>query len=228
MDKETFGQRLKRFREAAGLSQRQLAAAAGIGSHASISLAERGMGWDRIPSPEITKPLAKALRVPHHVLVGEAAEVEPLPDIQTVPLAELLKRIGARPVVGEYVEDLKLSASRKGSRIIQGFDEARPRKGGGSGSGGGKTPERIQIIEVEGRCMEDVLFPGDLVHVDTQQTPEIGKIVAAVRFFNETIVKYLCEKEGRQYFEGKDGTIVPFDQYTRILGPVKWVQRRIQ
>jgi transcriptional regulator with XRE-family HTH domain len=233
MQFEYFGQRLKAIREGQFIRHepmglRELARQAGLQA-STLSQWESGLRWrDKLPPGDDLRRLATALGLSLDQLIGEADEAntpkaEPLPEIQTVPLAELLRRIGAQPVSGEYVEGLKASAG-KGSLIPQGFDESRPLKG----KRGDKLPERMQIVEVEGRCMEDLLFPGDLVHVDTQQTPNIGDIVAAVRFHAETIVKYLRAKDDRQYFEGKDGTVVPFDQYTRILGPVKWVQRRIQ
>jgi SOS-response transcriptional repressor LexA len=77
--------------------------------------------------------------------------------------------------------------------------------------------------------MDGILSAGDIVHVDIEQTPEIGDVVAAMRFYDELIVKFLREQDGRQYFASRDGTVVvPFDQYTRILGPVIDVQRSIK
>lgn len=64
MEIESFGQRLKRLRERAGFSARELARRAGLGSHASISQAESGQGWNkRPPSSEVTQALADALGV---------------------------------------------------------------------------------------------------------------------------------------------------------------------
>ncbi len=177
---------------------------------------------ETFPSGDIMAKMTEVLGVSMDYLLGKSMgnpTPASLPEIQTVPLAALLRRVGAQPVYGEYVEDLKASAGRRGSRIPQGFDESRPRKGRA-----GKTPERIQVVEVEGHCMETLIYPGDLVHVDTQRTPAIGDITVAVRFHDETIVKFLREKEGHQFFEGVDGTIVPLDQYTRILGPMVWLQ----
>lgn len=151
---------------------------------------------------------------------GEDPFDEETPEIQTVSLAELLARVGAKPVVGDYVEGLKLSAG-PGSRVPDGFDDARPRKGKG------KTPERIQVIEVEGQCMEPVLYAGDKVLVDTWQMPAIGQVVAAVRFHHDSIVKFLREKDGHQFFAGMDDTVIPLDQYTRVIGPVIDVQQSI-
>lgn len=224
-----FGQRLRAIRkgqfirhEPMGL--RELARITGI-NPSTISQWESGLRWrDKLPPADDVRRLADALAISFDQLTGnmDKSLPEPLPEIQRLPLAALLDRIGAQPVYGEYVEDVKASAGRRGARIPQGAEDRRVTRRARE-----KTPERIQVVEVVGRCMEDLLFPGDRVHVDTQQTPEIGKIVVAVRFHDETIVKYLRGQDERQYLEGRDGTVVPLDQYTRIVGPVTWYQRRL-
>jgi len=225
MGKPLFRDVLRKAMERAGVGQRELSRRSGK-NISTVSFTLKGKTWgDKYPPLDDIEAYAKALEIDAAILRGDKPfpdepDFEEVPEIQTIPLAELLGRVGARPVYGEYVEGLKLSAG-PGAKVPQGFDESRPRKGKN------KEVERIQIIEVEGHCMENVLHPGDKVLVDTQRMPSIGEITAAVRFHHDSIVKFLREKDGRQYFEGRDGTIVPFDQYTRILGPVVDVQRSI-
>ena len=64
MELETFGQRLRRLRKAANLSQRGLAAKAGLAHHTGISLVESARGRSKSPpSSTITQALADALGV---------------------------------------------------------------------------------------------------------------------------------------------------------------------
>jgi len=213
--------RIERLMKEQGRSARSLSLAIGQNS-AYIQQLISGMRNKKPPSIQIMEAIADELGVSLAVLRGREPEFEELPEIQTVPLTVLLDRIGARPAYGQRAEDIKASAG-KGSRIPQGYDDSRARK-----LVGGNLPERIQLVEVEGECMKNILFPGDFVHVDTQLSPEIGGVVAAVRMHDETLVKFLREKDGRQYLESKDGKIImPLDQYIRILGPVVDVQRSI-
>jgi transcriptional regulator with XRE-family HTH domain len=218
---EAFRHRIESLRKAHNISARALSLR--IGQNAAyIQQLESGMRNSKLPGYPVLKAIADVFGMTvEELLEPTSSQDSEVPEIQTVPLAELLERIGAHPVAGEFVEGLKLSAGQ-GSFLIQDFDEARPRKRRSA-----KHPERIQVIEVEGHCMERVLYPGDKVLVDTQRMPTIGEVTAAVRFHHDSIVKFLREKEGDQYFEGIDGTIVPLDQYTRIIGPVVDVQRSI-
>jgi transcriptional regulator with XRE-family HTH domain len=68
--KETFAARLARIREAAGLSQRQLASRAGL-SQQAVSLLERGL---RDPTLGTLRALAAVLAVDVTGLVRDLAE----------------------------------------------------------------------------------------------------------------------------------------------------------
>ncbi len=227
MEKPPFRDLLRKAMGIAGVNQRELSRRSGK-NISTISFTLRGKTWgDKYPPLDDIEAYAAALEIDPAILRGDKPfpdepEFEEIPEIQTAPLTVLLDRIGARPAYGQRAEDIKASAG-KGSRIPQGYDDSRARK-----LIGGNLPERIQLVEVEGDCMKNILFPGDFVHVDTQLSPEIGGVVAAVRMHDETLVKFLREKDGHQYLESKDGTIiVPLDQYIRILGPVVDVQRSI-
>ena len=65
-----FPANLKKFRQAAGLTQRELARAAGINQE-SVRQAEGGSGWTKLTT---AMALAHGLNVPLEALVGGAAE----------------------------------------------------------------------------------------------------------------------------------------------------------
>lgn len=147
---------------------------------------------------------------------------EPLPEIQMMPLATLLKRIGATPYRGYPIEDLEASAG-PGAHVAQGFDDARS-----LGKRGDKH-DPVQNVMVSGDCMVDLIYPGDVVAFDTRLIPNPNDVVVASRFEGETVVKFLRVKDERQYLESKDGKIViPLDQYIRVLGPVVSVQKSMR
>lgn len=76
--------------------------------------------------------------------------------------------------------------------------------------------------------MMKAIYPGEVVSFDTRKMPAPNEVVVAVRFHDEMIVKFLRVKGEYQYLESNDGkTIIPLDQYIRILGPVVSVQRSI-
>lgn len=235
MEFEFFGQRLKAIREGRFIRQdhmglRELARRSGVKA-STLSQWESGLRWrDKQPPGDDLRRLATGLDIPLEQLVGtqeEAAALrdEPLPEIQTAPLSVLLERIGAWPYQGRAIEGVKASAGTgSGSTLPQGFDDARP-----VGGRRGRGPDPIQNVEITGDCMVDLLYPGDVVVVDTRQMPEIGDVVVAVRFHDEMIVKYLRANGEHQYLESKDGkTLIPLDQYIRVLGPAVLFQRRLR
>ncbi|HEY8598541.1 MAG TPA: LexA family transcriptional regulator [Thermomicrobiales bacterium] len=211
------------------MSQRELSRRSGK-NISTISFTLQGKTWgDKYPPLDDIEAYAKALDIAPAILRGdepfpEDDPVAPVPEIQTVPLAVLLKRIGAIPYRGRPVEDVAASAGAgSGSQIPQGFDDARPT---------GKKRDAndpLQDVIVTGDCMVDLLYPGDQVTVDTRQMPQIGDVVVGVRFHDEMIVKFLRMKDEHQYLESKDGkTIIPLDQYIRLLGPVVFVQKSMR
>ena len=230
MEFEFFGQRLKAIRkgefirhESMGL--RELARQSGIAAN-TLSQWESGLRWrDKIPPADDVQRLADALGIDFDVLTGQSDKPAPapIPEIQRVPLAELLQRIGATPYRGRPIEDIAASAASKGGRIPQGFDEARPLK-----RRKGDPADHYQDIIIENECMVDLLYPGDIVTIDTRQEAQPNDVVVAVRFNDELLVKNLRVKDEHQYLQSEDGTtIIPIDQYIRILGPVVSVQRSI-
>lgn len=71
-DKHSVGEKIRRYREHRGLSQKELADKAGV-SPSTISKAEGGIFT---PSPDIIQRVADALGVPFHELIDPASELE--------------------------------------------------------------------------------------------------------------------------------------------------------
>jgi len=220
---ETFGERVQRLRTAHGISQAELARQVGWTS-GYVSLIEANKRLvDALPRHDFMLRLAEALKVDVSDLVQAPDEpnLAGAPEIQTIPLAALLKRIGATPYRGRPLEDIAASAgSGTDYHIPQGYDDARPV---------GKRQQAndpIQDVVVTGHCMDGLLYPGDVVSVNTRLMPQLGDVVVAVRFHEEMIVKFLRMKDDHQYLESRDGKIlIPLDQYIRIVGPVVSVQK---
>lgn len=213
--------RIERLMKAQGRSARSLSLAIGQNS-AYIQQLISGMRNKKPPSIQIMEAIADELGVSLEVLRGREPEFDPLPEVQTIPLATLLKRMGATPYRGYPIDDLEASAGQN-AHVVQGFDDARS-----LGKRGDKN-EPVQNVMVTGDCMVDLIYPGDVVAFDTRVLPNPNDVVVASRFEGETLVKFLRVKDERQYLESKDGTIViPLDQYIRVLGPVVSVQKSMR
>ena len=86
---KSFGERLHRYREDRGLSQRQLAQLAGL-DPMSISRYERGQG---LPTADALAELAKTLHVTSDALLFGKANRRELPKIKNVLLLQRLEDI---------------------------------------------------------------------------------------------------------------------------------------
>jgi hypothetical protein len=221
-DPEGFIERVESARERAGLGRYAFSAAIEQGDSYWSVWITRHKDRGGFPAGNIMAKMCGVLGVTMDYLLGTEANgqgAESVPEIQTASLADLLVRIGARPVADQYVEDAKGSAGRPVSRIGEPSSASHYRATRGS-----NAPERIQLVGVADRGMERLIFAGDLVHVDTGRVPAIGDIAVAVRFHDETIVRFLRERDGRRFLEGLDGTTVPLDQDTRVIGPLVALQ----
>lgn len=222
---ESFGERLRRMRDERGISVNELARRTGK-DPGGISRIERGLRWGgKQPPADDIAIFADAIGVTFDELRGVDGSGEPLepePEIQRMPLAELLRRIGARPYRGNAPEDIAASAG-SGYMIPHGFDDGRKINRGRA------KDDPLQDVLVTGDCMVDLIHPGDVVTFDTRRMPDLGEVVVAVRYGDETIVKLLREKDGYQYLTSVDGkTIIPLTREIRILGPVVLVQQSMR
>jgi hypothetical protein len=174
----------------------------------------------RLPSaasPEITKPLAKALGVPHGVLVGSDEDSALLTPPRRLTEAELYERFGIRPYDQPIaIEGIAVSAG-PGAGVPQGIDDAIPRRVKGS--------KYLWEAPVVGDCMTDEINPGELVIYSTRLGAEIGKIMVALRDEEELIIKRLKLAGDKQVLRPNHGKDVPVDERIRFLGRGVSVQR---
>lgn len=227
-DPRGFISRVETAREDAGLGVYEFSDVIGQAPSYWSSWMSRHRARGGFPKGDIMAVMADKLHVSMDYLLGKDVPDSP-PAIQTAPLADLLKRIRAVPNL-RLTEDRPLAhAGRDGAPLLQGFDESRPRRPAPKGkSKKDKDVERFQDVEVIGHCMETVLYPGDVVTVDTRVLPNFGDVVVGMRFHDEMLIKFLRTKDEHQYLESKDGQVIPLDQYIRILGPVVFVQVSIR
>lgn len=229
MGDEAFGARLKRLREASGLTQRELARRAGLGSHSSISQAEAGTAWFRPPSVDVTEALADALGVDHAVLLGRTSADRPVAESRAPYLSDwaLLLRVGAEPATPEelaVVEEFAVSARRgDGNLVPQGYDDMRPRRGPRRP----KPEPQIVKLRVSGSCMEPEVHDGEIVWFDRTLPCEPVAIVLAVRDEHEAHIKRLVTRDGAPWLESADGWAAPVDDRWRLLARAFTAQRRL-
>jgi len=223
-----FGQRLRAIREGTFIRHepmglRELARRSGL-RPSTISQWESGLRWrDKLPPADDVQRLADALAIPFEQLTGVADRPTSAmaPEVQRVPLAELLRRMGARPYRGWPIEDFA-PATGPGTRTAHGLVPARPLEKRG------EPGEPVQQVLVVGDFLGGLILPGDVVAFDTRQTPQANDVVVATRFPAETIVAFLRVRDDRRSLESPDGhTSLPLDRDIRILGPVVAVQRAL-
>jgi len=223
-----FGQRLRAIREGTFIRHepmglRELARRSGL-RPSTISQWESGLRWrDKLPPADDVQRLADALGIPFEQLTGVSDRPTPerALEVQRMPLADLLRRMGARPYRGWPIEDF-VPATGPGPRTEHGFAPARPL------AKRGETGEPVQQVLVVGDFLRELILPGDVVAFDTRQTPEANDVVVATRFPVETIVAFLRVRDDRRSLESPDGhTSIPLDPDIRILGPIVAVQRAL-
>lgn len=233
MEAETFGQRLKRFREATGKSQRQLARETGL-SNGTISQAEKDKLWiGQSPSTDIARRLAKALGVTLDDLAPDpeaeegtdvVAESAP-PAWRSLPFEQLADRIGAERLI-EYAIELDQAVSAgTGDRagIPQGLEdiegiEAIPVEYRGK--------QQHYILRVTGDCMEPEVDPGDRVVFDREAQAENGDLVVAILDGEQGLVKRYDVRATDQYLLPLKGRPIRIDEHIEILGVVVEIRKR--
>lgn len=206
---ETFGQRLRRLREAANFGLNEFAALVEK-DPGGISRIERGERWaGKAPPGDDVAAFARALGVSTDYLLGRTDEPQGedrRPAFLRSPLAALLKRLGAEQSGEEYEFDMTASAGT-----------------------GGKQPKsnRIKVrkphylIEVEGDCMVPEIESGDTVRFDPTLDPENGDWVVATVDGERAIVKKLVVEGGiAQRLLPLNGEPLVIDENVRIVGVV--------
>ena len=232
MEGETFGQRLKRLRLAAGLSQRKLAFEVGL-TNGAISQAENGHLWiGQLPSLDILRRLARALGITLDELVGpDEADQRGVAERPAASISDtaLLLQIGAEPVAedeaGGFIEDFAASARHGRDNLIpQNYDDMRRRE---RGKRRARPEPTIFRLRVSGNCMARTVADGDIVWFDTTLPREPIALVLAVRDEHEAHIKRLVERDGVPWLESDDGWAAPVDEHWRLLARAFTLQRRL-
>jgi transcriptional regulator with XRE-family HTH domain len=186
MTQESMAERLKRLREARGLSKYRLARLSGI-SEAYLSQLESGVVAN--PRGDTLKSLAKGLNISVSELTGEIrhSPEEALSEIEVsikayIPVyAEVSAGLGIEPV--DYVA----------------VTRSRP------------APETLRAYRVKGLCLDPEIKEGDTVIVDTSLLPQHGDLVI-VLIDGQASIKYYKEDEtGNKWLENHYGKFQPKD-----------------
>lgn len=205
---ETFGQRLRRLREAAGYGLNEFAALAEK-DPGGISRIERGERWaGKAPPSDDVVVFANVLGVTTDYLLGSTNDPQgsdQRPVFLRTPLTALLRRMGAE-TVRDYEFDMTASAGSGRKEPIS--DRVKPRK-----------PH--YVIAVAGDCMVPEIQDGDVIHFDPDIDPQHGDWVVATTNGDNAIVKKLVVKGGiSQQLLPLNGEPLTIDENVRILGVV--------
>lgn len=203
---ETFGARLRRVREEAGIGLNEFADLVGKDA-GGISRIERGERWvGKTPPGEDVGKFADALGVTPDYLYGYTNNPQgrdERPIFLRLSLHALLRRLGA-----ERVRDLELDMKLSAGKGTPKSDRVRPRK-----------PH--YVVEVEGDCMVPEILNGDTVHFDPDLAPENGDWVVATIDGDRAIVKQLVVRGGvMQQLLPLNGEPLTIDENVRIVGVV--------
>ncbi len=203
-DYRELGRRLRVAREAAGLSQRDVADHLGI-EDSTYSRYESGKL--RIPLPDVYR-VARFLGVKADDLL---AEREPRPRRRTPQ--EILRELEAStPIL--VPETTQPAAAGPGvptdAELWPYFPEA------------GERGHEFIAVPVKGTCMEPRIPEGARVVVDKTASPRPGDIVLAIHE-GEAIVKMLTQRNGHWVLTAIQGQPpIEVDERTQIVGVVRY------
>jgi transcriptional regulator with XRE-family HTH domain len=210
---ESFGARLKRFRERAGYGQKELGSVANR-SESWVSNLESGK-IQRQPAYTVIVRWAAMLGVSAAHLATGVADSDPVAPVESLPT--VLRKIGAFPVDDDVAVQLDqvVAAGPHGAGIAQGDDSPRRRR---------RSSGRY-LVRISGRCLEPRASDGDFVEFDPNQLPVINDLVV-VAHGDEALVKYLAERDGIQWLLPLDGDPIKLVAGMRIVGVVREIRRR--
>lgn len=179
----TYGERLRIARERAGLTQPELAKAAGIGQ-GQISKLERGLRAGTTKNFE----LATATGVRQQWLVKgtgpmadpQLVDLEGDPNFPAIPLVKFKISAG---VTGFQIGHLEPGSEPIAFRL----DWFQSR---------GYDPMKLYAIQVTGQSMETSLFEGDIIVVNTAAVEPVDGEVFALNYDGEIVVKRTIRTAG--------------------------------
>ena len=185
MSSETFGQRLKRLREAKGVTKYRLAKLSGV-SEVYVYRLER----DEVKNPrrDTCQKLAMALGYTVADVIGEVAPVD------TWHLVEQ----SLRAYIPVYAE---VKAGMEGVEPIDYVACTRARA----------APETLRAYRISGLCLEPEIRPGDTIIVDVALGPASGDLVVVIIDGKAAVKRYREDGHGRKWLEDNTGVHEPDD-----------------
>lgn len=200
--KETLGQRIKRHRKAAGLSQAALASACGWKSQSRVGNYEAD---SREPSLADLRLIAKALRVDESEIILDYKPSAPEPTQNPIQAnATLLGPIEVwdddtpldeDEVYVPYLKEVELSAGQ-GRTVVEQSHTRRLRFGKLTLRRQNVQPSEAVCVTVGGNSMEPVLPDGSTVGVDQGATTVVDGKMYAINHGGQLRVKTLYRLPG--------------------------------
>jgi phage repressor protein C with HTH and peptisase S24 domain len=199
----TLAERLRKTREAAGLTKAELRRLAGLKSPSTITELENGAAKDSPQIPLLAKALdVEALWLQHGKGPKRYAEAEAhikgtskvVIDADTIPSLLPIKRA-----------DFKLSAGVSGYEIEYSHEDDRPpifmaKRWFEENQ---YNPNKLLAIKVSGRSMEPRMYDGDLVIINLDNTKLVDGQAVAANYEGELVIKRM-KRDGGQWYLASD------------------------
>jgi transcriptional regulator with XRE-family HTH domain len=180
---ETIGQKLKKLREAAGLSKAELARRAGDITREYIYQIESGRAPGNITVDKV-ESLARGLGVSPNVFFNDESTYTPLSEKLR------LNDVVAYPVYTEFPH-------HAGEDAVEPLDYIYRRANKEAG-------KQIECYIVRGTCLEPVVYDGDTIIVDRDGSIDNGDIVACM-LDGELHIAKLKKYDGELWMENNHG-----------------------
>lgn len=202
-----LGERLRRAREAKGLTQEQLGKLLNV-TDATINRYEKGT---RQPAPAMLRRLAETLGVSVDYLLGHNGW-----SARNIPCVTQNGRTYGEglPIYGTVPAGLPVGTCP----IEEGRLPAPPGVDG-----------RYWLV-VEGDSMEPLIYHGDLVLIHEQDWAEHGKIVVAWVDGEHTVKEFRVARHGRAFLHPLNPAYedIELDENSRIIGVVTAICRKLK
>lgn len=216
MNNESFGLRLRRIRESTGVGLRELSRRTGLGV-STLHQWESGKRWaGKAPPADDVQRVADALGVGMAVLlsgdgVSSETQGEPVaPRRRLLTERELFERFGIQPYEEPLSAEGVVASAGSGIGVPQGIDDTLPRRRKGT--------KHLWEVSVVGDCMKDDIQPGEILIYNDRLSPEIGRIMVALRDEEELLIKRLVLLGEKQFLRPNRGDPVVVDERIRFLG----------
>lgn len=185
-------------------------------SSAYISMVDRG---ERLPDGNLKARDAKIWADVLGVTEAELLSIDPNAAQRPRQLTdeELFERFNIQPYDEPLSVDGVVASAGRGKGVPGGVDETMPRRV--------KGRRNLWQVPIVGDCMVDDILPGELVIYNTKLSPEIGRVMVALRDEEELLIKRLVAVKGRQILRPNRGEDIPVDERIRFLGLGVSVQR---